>query len=198
MTIPDVGLAFAFALLVALLIVAIGFWYGGKTERKKLAKDRKDINNEKTIIAAEKEKIGSDQTKLKDERERVEKKEKELDEKWPLCPLSEEQIYKAMDVVTKIAEERQVPFYNVLDFIKSESESGRKVSLGTLLSQFNISHTTISLLCKELQESKLLEAEKGSGNEVVYVLTALGKEVVERFNAFFCFIIREKIMREGI
>lgn len=192
MSIPDVGLAFAFAVLVALLIAAIGFWYGGKTERKKLAKERGNLNKEEIIIKKQEGENKKMQIKLEEDQKSLEKKEKEIEEKWASCPLTEEKMYKAMDVVTKIAEERQVPFYSVLDFIR---KSGGKVSLGTLLSQFNISHTTISLLCTELQESKLLE--KDSGNEVVYVLTPLGEEVVERFNAFFCFVVRKNLMMEA-
>lgn len=198
MSIPDVGWAFAFALVIAILLAAFGFWYGGKTERKKLAKERENIDNEKKRIEEQEGENKKKQMELEKGLERFRKEKEGLDEKWALCSLTEEQLYKAMDVVSKVAEERQVPFYTVLDFIRSQTESGEKVSIGTLLSQFNISHTTISLLCKELEESKLLEAEKCSDNEVIYVLTSLGEEVVERFEAFFCFVIKEKIMMEGV
>ena len=189
---------YAFAFVIGTLFTAIGFWLKGIRDRRKIAEEKIEIAEEKRKIREQKKENEGEKVKLEEKKKNLDKKEEEIDKKWALCPkLTEEQMYKAMDVVTKIAEERQVPFYSVLDFIKSESESKRKVSLGTLLSRFNISHTTVSSLCNELQESKLLEVKEDSGNEKIYVLTPLGKEVVERFNAFFCFVIRKDIMMEG-
>ena len=200
----EIGWNLALGLLLLILSIVIGFWLKVKAERRrneeekiKIDEEREKLDNEKIEIQKKEEENKEVNMKLEEKGKHVEEMKKGPEEKWPSCSLTEEQMYKAMDVVTKIAEERQVPFYSVLDFIKSESESEGKVSLGTLLSRFNISHTTVSSLCTELQKSELLEVKEDSGNEKIYVLTPLGKEVVERFNAFFCFVIRKNLMMEA-
>ena len=176
MTATDAGWAVAFAIMAALAIGAAAFWLTGLRERRKLKHEKKKIDQDRDRIAEQEVELAR------------------LIRTWSSRKLTDEEIYQAMDAVSRMVEEREITYFSVLDFVNFRNSEGDSVQLDELLEKFNVSHTTMTFLCTELRRADLLQEATTRDDQVQYAVTNLGKDVVDRTNSFFCFVTDQQIM----